>query len=76
MTVRCVDCAKGAMRVPSNAQRDLQLRRMAAQGFINCTASDMKSLFQAPLAKRECGRFTPADSKTAATRESYFKKPT
>lgn len=48
---------------------------MAKLGFINCTVSDKKAVFYAPLAKRECGRFKPVDPKTLAAREAYFKKP-
>lgn len=65
----CLECAHGALRDATDAERDKILRRMAKHRLVNCTKSPFRATFHA--AGHKCKRFAQADEKTAEARRRW-----
>jgi hypothetical protein len=66
----CITCARGAASDATNAQRDADLKRMAAVGAVHCTRT--VASFHGPL--HRCERFAPAESDAIEQRITWWQK--
>jgi len=70
--VTCLTCAHAALRDATDGERDKILRRMAAQGAINCLLSDYRAGFHAT--DHRCDRWEPAADSVTTARLAWADK--
>lgn len=70
----CIACFHGAMRDGADADRDKALRRMALQGFINCTISPLRATFRA--FGGSCAKWAATTPEALRARQEWAAKHT
>lgn len=68
----CLICKHAALRDTTDADRDKVLRRMAAHGFVNCTASEFRATFKA--FSLTCAKFAAAPAEVSESRRDWASK--